>query len=122
MAKIVSDFETKDGFVDQFASATKTSKGAGKRIPKAVAILDKSQNHKFATVVTSGQDSFVKQLIQIPWDNNIKVREDGDLAKMLTAMDVDSDIPIEAFAGIVEILSYVYRASAGLVPLEEEKN
>ena len=33
------------------------------------------------------------------------------LAQILAAVDVDSDIPTEAFAAVAEILSYVYRAN-----------
>ena len=42
--------------------------------------------------------------------------------EILSAIDVESEIPIEAFAAVAEILSYVYRANAGLIPLEDSKD
>ena len=48
------------------------------------------------------------------------MREDADLAEVLTAIDVDSEIPIEAFAAVAEILSYVYRANAGQIQNDDE--
>jgi flagellar biosynthesis protein len=42
------------------------------------------------------------------------VREDADLAELLVAVDVESEIPLEALAAVAEILSYVYRANNAL--------
>jgi len=53
----------------------------------------------------------------VAFANDIKVREDADLVQILSAVDVDSDIPTEAYAAVVEILTYVYRAN-GQVPPE----
>ena len=47
------------------------------------------------------------------------MREDADLVEILSAIDIESEIPIEAVAAVAEILSYVYRANAGQVPLDE---
>ena len=57
--------------------------------------------------------------LQIAWANDIKVREDADLVEILSAIDVDSEIPIEAFAAVAEILAYVYRVNAGQIPIDE---
>ena len=37
--------------------------------------------------------------------------------EVLAAVDVESEIPLEAFAAVAEILSYVYRANAGYVEI-----
>ena len=73
-------------------------------------------------VVASGEGGVAEQIIQLAWANDIKVREDADLVEILSAIDVESEIPIEAFAAVAEILSYVYRANAGLIPLEDSKD
>ncbi len=70
-------------------------------------------------VVASGKGAIAEQILQIAWANNIKVREDADLVEILSAIDVDSDIPIEAFAAVAEILSYLYRANAGHINFSE---
>jgi len=85
---------------------------------KAVAIKDSSQSGTMPRIIASGRGSFAEQILQIAWANNIKVREDADLVEILSAIDVESEIPIEAFAVVAEILSYVYRANAGQIPLE----
>ena len=90
------------------------------KMSKATALIDESQNGKFPRVVAQGSGTFADQILEIAWNHNIKVREDADLAEVLAAIDVDSEIPIEAFAAVAEILSYVYRANAGLVPDDDD--
>ncbi len=40
------------------------------------------------------------------------MRTDADLAEILAAVEVDSEVPLQALAAVAEILSYVYRAGA----------
>ena len=50
------------------------------------------------------------------YENDIKVREDSDLADMLASLELDSPVPTEALMAIAEILSYVYRANGEVDP------
>jgi len=63
------------------------------------------------TVVASGRGYVAEQILALAFENGVKVRQDADLAQMLAALDVDSEIPAEAFAAVAEILAYVYRAN-----------
>ena len=54
----------------------------------------------------------------IPMPNSpqaLKVRSDADLVEILQAVDLESEIPIQAFQAVAEILAYVYRAN-GMMP------
>lgn len=84
------------------------------RLPKAVAVTDSESEGALPRVVATGEGRFAEQILQVAWANDIKVREDEDLVEILAAIDVDSEIPLEAFAAVAEILSYVYRANEGL--------
>ena len=88
---------------------------------KAVAIKDNSQTLSMPRVVAAGQGTFAEQILQIAWANNIKVREDADLVEVLSAIDVDSEIPIEVFAAVAEILAYVYRVNNGEISIDNLK-
>ena len=92
------------------------------RDPKAVAIKDHAPDQMGALprLVASGRGAVAEQILQIAWSNNIKVREDADLVEILAAIDLDTEIPVEAIAAVAEILSYVYRANAGQIPLQNE--
>jgi len=115
----VANSGDRDGTDDPDAGAGSTSQA--EKIQKAVALSDKSDSGTRPRVVASGHGGFAEQILQVAWANDIKVREDADLVEILSAIDVESEIPIEAFAAVAEILSYVYRANAGLVPLEENE-
>ena len=59
-------------------------------------------------VVAKGSGWLAEQIIAIAEANGIEVKEDPDLAQLLSSVDVDSEIPLEAFTAVAEILSYVY--------------
>lgn len=62
-------------------------------------------------VLAGGHGKVAEQILEIAFANGIKVREDADLAELLSAIDLDDEIPPEAFAAVAEILIYVYRAN-----------
>ena len=64
-------------------------------------------------IVASGQGAIAEQILEIAFAEGVKVRTDADLTEILSAVDVDSEIPLEALATVAEILSYVYRAQGG---------
>lgn len=94
------------------------------RQQRAVAIKDSSKAHDRAMprIVAKGEGGAAEQILQIAWANDIKVREDADLVDVLAAIDVESEIPIEAFAAVAEILSYVYQANASMSPMNNEES
>lgn len=68
------------------------------------------------TVTASGRGLVADQILQLAFDNGVKVREDADLAQVLAAVEIDSVIPLEAFAAVAEILAYMYRANGTAPP------
>jgi len=88
-------------------------------IPKTIAVALEEQPHNAAPRVTATGRGFVaEQILSIAFANGVKVREDADLVQILAAVDVDSEIPTEAFAAVSEILAYVYRANGQMPPPE----
>lgn len=63
------------------------------------------------TVVASGRGWVAEKILEIAFAHGVKVREDADLAEILAAVDLDNDIPVEAFVAVAEILRYVYAAN-----------
>lgn len=62
-------------------------------------------------IVASGYGKLAEQILEIAFKSGVKVREDKDLAQMLAAIDLESDIPAEALVVVAEILTYVYKAN-----------
>lgn len=63
-------------------------------------------------IVASGRGAVAEQILEIAFARGVKVREDADLAEILSALEVDDSIPVEAIAAVAEILSYIYRTNS----------
>lgn len=82
---------------------------------KAVSVALKENNKGRAPrVIAAGRGSVAEQILALAFANGVKVREDADLAELLSAVDLESEIPLEAFTAVAEILSYVYRANGDM--------
>ena len=96
----------------------------GEKRADAIAVaLEYDPDSEFAPkVVAGGRGAIAEQILQIAFAQGVKVREDADLAEMLSAIDVDSEIPLEAFAAVAEILTYVYRANGNMPDFINEED
>jgi flagellar biosynthesis protein len=85
------------------------------RTPIAIALDAKGRDGtlrpKSPRVVATGRGAVAEQILAIAFEKGVPVREDSDLAQILAAVELDSEIPIDALAAVAEILSYVYRAN-----------
>ncbi|WP_240002304.1 EscU/YscU/HrcU family type III secretion system export apparatus switch protein [Oleisolibacter albus] len=72
------------------------------------------QSGALPRIVASGRGAVADQILELAFANGVKVREDADLAEILAAIEIDSEIPVEAIAAVAEILAYVYRANGRL--------
>lgn len=78
----------------------------------AVALEQNQVDGRPPRIVAGGRGRIAEQILQIAFANGVRVREDSDLAQLLTSIDINSEIPVEAFATVAEILNYVYQANA----------
>jgi flagellar biosynthesis protein len=75
--------------------------------------------------LAGGRGAIAEQILNIAFAQGVRVREDADLAQLLAAVDIDSEIPVEAFAAVAEILVYVWRANGAMADpdlLDSEPN
>ena len=91
--------------------------GGKNKVQKAVALAHEPQREARPRVVASGRGAVAEQILQVAFANHVRVREDADLVEVLSAVDVDAEIPLEAMAAVAEILAYVYRANGVASPL-----
>ncbi len=89
-----------------------TSSGEVKARPVAVALSRDEMAKEVPRVVAAGKGAIAEQIVELAFMHGIKVREDADLAELLSALEIDIPIPVEAYVAVAEILSYVYRANA----------
>ncbi len=88
--------------------------------PVAVALKYELGGQSLPRVVATGKGHVAEQILELAFANGVKVREDADLVQILSAVDIDTEIPIEAIAAVAEILAYVYRANGMLPPSASE--
>jgi len=92
-----------------------------KTIPKtqtAVALQTQDSKRRAPLITASGKGKIAEKILQLAFENDIRVREDSALADMLAQIDIDSPIPSEAFIAVAEILTYVYRANGEANPFD----
>ncbi len=78
----------------------------------AVALKYERDKDSAPILSAKGKGYMAQQIIELARNYNIEIREDRDLAQMLEKIDIDSPIPLEAYAAVAEILAYVYRANS----------
>lgn len=82
----------------------------------AVALEYEGIEDKAPKIVASGRGGVADQILQVAFAEGVRVREDSDLAQILSLLDVGEEIPLEAFATVAEILTYVYKANGEPFP------
>lgn len=80
----------------------------------AIALSHDLDSDQAPTVVAKGYGAVAEQILRLAFDNDVKVRTDPDLAQILEVVEVDCEIPVQAFAAVAEILTYVYRMNGTL--------
>jgi len=88
----------------------------------AVALKYDRKTSPAPKVVASGRGAVAEQILQLAFANDVKVRQDADLAEILSSVDVDAEIPLEAFAAVAEILAYVYRANGEKLEEQDDES
>ncbi len=105
-----------DGYDDRYrkSSEKELTPSNTRKLPNkktAVALKDSQGGKKVPHIAAAGRGRIAEKILEIAFENGIKVRKDSDLAELLTTIEVDSPIPSEAFMAVGEILSYIYHAN-----------
>ena len=77
----------------------------------AIALAYERDKSQVPKVAAKGKGLMAEAIIKLAREHNIEVRQDSDLALLLSKLDIDMPIPLEAYAAVAEILAYVYKAN-----------
>ena len=86
----------------------------GKSIDKnkqAVALTYDKDKDQAPRVTAKGKGYIAEQIIELAREHNVEIRQDSDLVNILAKIELNTPIPVEAYAAVAEILSYIYRAN-----------
>ncbi|OIQ09589.1 EscU/YscU/HrcU family type III secretion system export apparatus switch protein [Neomoorella thermoacetica] len=78
------------------------------RIRKAVALRYNSEEDKAPRVVASGRGAIADKIITTAREAGVPIHRDTHLAEMLAGLDVGSEIPVELYQMVAEILVFIY--------------
>ncbi len=76
--------------------------------PKAVALGYDMGKDQAPKVLAKGEGEIAKQIIKVAKEHGIEIREDANLVEILSALELDEFIPLEAYTAVAEILKYIY--------------
>lgn len=80
----------------------------------AVALSYERHEDPAPRVVATGKGSIAEQIIAIAEEHQVEIHQDTELVQILSLLEIDSIIPLEAYAAVAEILSYIYRKNGTL--------
>lgn len=101
-----SQKDTETAKTRQTAIAVKNDLSNGQELPKITAI---------------GHGALAEKILQIAFEQGVKVRQDADLVELLAAVELDHEIPPEAIMAVAEILVRVYQANGKMEQLKKAK-
>lgn len=82
-------------------------------IKKAAAVKGDLENNK-AKVVSRGSGDLANEIVRIAQEYNIAIKQDKDLAEVLSTLDVYDNIPDDMYEAVAEILQELYKINKNL--------
>ena len=62
-------------------------------------------------MVAKGHGPIAEQIIAVAKEHGVAVRRDRDLVDVLDRLEINTPIPVAAFAAVAEILAHLYRVN-----------
>jgi flagellar biosynthesis protein len=78
------------------------------KIQTAVALGYNQELDVAPRILATGKGNIAEKILAIASQENIPVHQDAELAEMLNLLELNSIIPIEAYAAIAKILTHIY--------------
>ncbi|TNE35364.1 MAG: flagellar protein FhlB [Alphaproteobacteria bacterium] len=104
------------------SSENSTSRSSKEQTIAVALSYDNAPVSAAARVTATGRGEIAEQILQLAFAHDVKVRTDSDLAEILSEIELDCPIPLEAFAAVSEILSYLYKCQSLSVPGHQDQN
>lgn len=91
-----------------------TNKDSHSLRQKAVALKHDIASDAAPKVVAKGRGLIAQKIIDLAQKNNIPVHEDPDLVDILSAIELNEEIPPELYRVVAEVLAMIYRVNKGM--------
>lgn len=78
------------------------------RIKKAIALGYDIDTDHAPKVIAKGSGAVANNIIKIAKENEIPIKKDEDLIELLSAIDIDKEIPESMYKAVSEIFAFIY--------------
>ena len=75
----------------------------------AIALRYDVDRDKAPLVIASGRGPVADEILRLADENKIPLYEDPELAKLLSKLELDTEIPAELYTLVAEVLFFVYK-------------
>lgn len=82
-------------------------------IKKAAAVKGDLENRN-AEVVSSGSGNLAQEIVRIAKEYNVTIKQDKNLAEVLSALDIYENIPEDMYEAVASILQELYKINKNL--------
>lgn len=89
-------------------------KPKAQELKKAVALSYNEEIDQAPKVVAKGSGLVAEQILTLARTHGVPVYQNKALISMLTAVELDREIPPELYKAVAEVLAYVYRVDQAL--------
>lgn len=86
----------------------KNAKDKKPAVKTAAAIKYDALKNRAPKVTASGRGEIAEKIIEIAREHDIPIKYDPDLVQVLSKIKIGSEIPVELYRAVAEILAYVY--------------
>lgn len=86
-------------------------RGQKDKTKKAAALRYKKGEDRAPVLVAKGKGAIAERIIQLARELNIPLKEDPRVVEMLSALELNREIPPELYKAVAEILAFIYRMS-----------
>jgi flagellar biosynthesis protein len=75
----------------------------------AIALRYNVEKDKAPLILATGRGAIADEILRIADDNRVPLYEDPELAKLLSKLQIDAEIPGELYVLVAEVLFFVYQ-------------
>jgi flagellar biosynthesis protein len=76
---------------------------------KAAALKYKQGKDAAPRLAAKGKGWLADKILTLAKEHDIPIQQDADLVNILETLELDQEIPLEIYAVVAEIFSYLYR-------------
>jgi len=75
---------------------------------KAIALRYNQKKENAPKVIAKGEANTAKKIIELAKEQDIPIQKDEDLVELLSAVELDAEIPPQMYKAVAEVFRFIY--------------